>query len=111
MNEHLRDSCKICSRPNVVNSSIIDVRKIKFITSIYIRFNQNLDVNSYISTKIEAITHLQAIFRLTSERRRWRHDVAIVQSDRRDSWFILTSVTSPGTMLHFVPALYYRVSQ
>ena len=51
----------------------INIRKNKFIAYIYIRFNQNLDENSYISTKIEAA------FLLTAEQRD-------VQSDYKEPY-------------------------
>ena len=45
----------------------INIRKIKFITYIYIHFNQHFDEKSDITTKIEAVKHLHAVFLLTSE--------------------------------------------
>ena len=51
---------------NVVYISI-NIRKIKFITYIYIRFSQRFDEKSDINTKIEAVKHLHAVFLLTSE--------------------------------------------
>ena len=50
--------------------TLINIRKIKFIAYIYIYINQNLDENSYRSTKIEAVKHLHAVFLLTAEKRR-----------------------------------------
>ena len=52
--ETRRGSCKLCWRPNVVYISI-NIRKIKFIAYICIRFNQKLDEKSYIRAKIEAV--------------------------------------------------------
>ena len=66
------------------------MRKIQFIAYIYIHFNQNVDEKADISAKIEARKHLHAVFLLTAEQRQWRHDVADVQSDCREPWFILT---------------------
>ena len=45
-------------------------QKIKFIAYIYIRFNQNLDERSYLSSKIKAVKHLHAVFLITAEQRR-----------------------------------------
>ena len=63
----------------------MNLRKMKFISY------QNVDEKSGISAKIEAGQHLHAVFLLSVEQRRWRHDVADVQSDCRAPWFILTS--------------------
>ena len=52
---------------------------------IYMRFNQNYDEKSYTSATIEAVRYLLAVSLLTSEQRQWRHDVANVQSDCRES--------------------------
>ena len=91
VNQPPRDSCKLCQRSNVVYTSI-NIRKIKFFAYIYIHFNQNIDENSDISAKIEAEKHVHAFFfLLTAEQRQWRHDVADVQSDCREPWFVLTS--------------------
>ena len=54
---------------NVVYSSI-NIRKIKFIAYIYIRFSQNLDENSYISAITEAGKHLHGVFLLIAGQRR-----------------------------------------
>ena len=54
-----------------------------FIAYIYIHFNQNVDEKSDISAKLEAgkkKQHLHAVFLLKAD----------VQSDCRESWFILT---------------------
>ena len=83
-------ACKLCLRPNVVYTSI-NIRKIKFISHIYIHFNQNVDEKSDISTKIEAGKHLNAVFLLTAEQRQWHHDIADIESDCREPWFVLTS--------------------
>ena len=69
----------------------INIRKIKFVAYIYIHSNQNVDEKSDIYAKIEAGKHLHAVFLLTAEQRQWRHDVADVQSDCRELWFILKS--------------------
>ena len=47
---------------------------------------------SSIRAKIEAGKHLHAVFLLTAEQRHWCHDVADVQSDFREPWFILASL-------------------
>ena len=59
-----RGSGKLCLQPSVVYA-LINIRKIKFIAYIYIRFIQNLKEKSNISTKIEAVEYLHAVFLLT----------------------------------------------
>ena len=56
-------SCKLFWQSNVANTSI-NIRKIKFIAYIYIRFNRNLNekINMYISAETETISYLHAIF-------------------------------------------------
>ena len=56
-----RGSCKLCWRPNVVYT-LINIRKNQFTAYIYIHYNQTLDEKSYISAKIEAVKHFQAVF-------------------------------------------------
>ena len=89
VNEPRRGSCKLCTHSNVVYTSI-NIRKLSSLV-IFIHFNPNVDEKSDISAKIEAGKHLYADFLLTAEQRQWRHDVADVQSDCREPWFILTS--------------------
>ena len=69
----IREGSHVCSSlqsiaPNVVYTSI-NIRKIKFIAYIYIHFNQNVGKKSDVSIKIEAGTHLHAVFLLTAEQR------------------------------------------
>ena len=109
VNEPQRGPCKLCSQPIMVYTSI-NIRKIKFIAYIYIYFNQNLDEKSYIIVKTEAVKHLHALLLLTA-------NSADVQSDCREPWFILTSLTLHGSMLllecklHYVPMVYCRAFQ
>ena len=39
----------------------------KIIAYFYIHFDQNLDKKSYVSTKIETVTHLHVVFLHTAE--------------------------------------------
>ena len=71
-----------------------NIRKIKFITYIYIHFNPKVDEKSVRSAKIEAGKYLHAVFQLTAEQRHWRHDVAGVQSDCREPWLFGRHLTS-----------------
>ena len=48
---------------------LTDIRKIKFIAYIYIRFNKNLDEKSHLSAKTQADKHIHAVFLLTAEQR------------------------------------------
>ena len=55
--------------------TLISIRKIKFIAYIYILFNQNLDEKLYISSKIEAVKHLHALFLVVAEQH--QHPVSL----------------------------------
>ena len=48
----------------------INITKIKFVASVYIRFNHTFDEKSYISPKTEAVNILHAVCLLTAEQRR-----------------------------------------
>ena len=58
------------SDPMYIDYTSINSRKNKFKAYIYIRFYQNLDGNSCISAKIEAVKQLHAVFLLIAEQRR-----------------------------------------
>ena len=53
-----------------------------------------IDEQFGITTKIEAGKELHADFLLKVDQRHWRHGVSDVQSDFKESWFILTSFTA-----------------
>ena len=91
-------ACKV-NEPSVVYTSI-HIRKIMFIAYIYIRFNKNLDEKSYISAKIEAVNIYTPFFC-------YLRNNADVQSDCREPWFILTSMTSRSSMLLLECKLHY----
>ena len=64
-------------------------KKIKFIAYINIPVIQNRNENLIINAKIEVVTNLHAFFFL----------VRNFQSDCSEPWFIMTSMTSLGSML------------
>ena len=64
------------------------------IAYIYLIFYLEIDEQFDITAKIEAEKELHADVILKADQRHWRHDVSDVQSDCRESWFILTSLTA-----------------
>ena len=76
--------------------------------------NHFLTTKSGLRAKIKTRKQLYTVFLLTAEQRRWRLNVVIVQSHRREPLFILTSLTSRGSMYsltyeqHYVPIDHYR---
>ena len=64
------------------------------IAYIYLLFYLEIDEQFGITAKIEAEKELHADFLLKGDQRHWRHDASDVQSDCRESWFILTSFTA-----------------
>ena len=64
------------------------------IAYIYLLFYLEIDEQFDITAKIEAEKELHADFLLKADQRHWRHDASDVQSDCRESWFILTSFTA-----------------
>ena len=79
------------SDPNVIKTSI-NIRKIKLIAYIYIRFS--LDEKSYITAEIEAEKHLQEVFL------------------QRDVYFDFTDVTwLDGVIGIYVPMIFYKAFQ
>ena len=64
------------------------------IAYIYLLFYLEIDEQFGITAKIEAEKELHADFLLKADQCHWRHDVSDVQSDCRESWFILTSFTA-----------------
>ena len=64
------------------------------IAYIYLLFYLETDEQFGITAKIEAENELHADLLLKADQRHWRHDVSDVQSDCRESRFILTSFTA-----------------
>ena len=64
------------------------------IAYIYLLFYVEIDEQFGIIAKIEAEKQLHADFLLKADQHHCRHDVSDVQSDYRESWFILTSFTA-----------------
>ena len=64
------------------------------IAYIYLILCLEIDEQFDITAKIEAEKEIHADFLLKADQRHWRHDVSDVQSECRESWFILTSLTA-----------------
>ena len=64
------------------------------IAYIYLLFYLEIDEQFGITAKTEAEKDLHADFLLKADQHNWRRDGSDVQSDCRESWFILTSFTT-----------------
>ena len=64
------------------------------IAYIYRLFYLEIDEQFGITANIEAEKELHADFLLKADQHHWRHDVSDVQTDCRESWFMLTSFTA-----------------
>ena len=64
------------------------------IAYIYLLFYLEIDEQFGITTKIEAEKELHADFLLKADQHHCCHDVSDVQTDCRESWFMLTSFTA-----------------
>ena len=64
------------------------------IAYIYLLFYLEIDEQFGITAKIKAEKELHADFLLKADQHHWRHDVSDVQTDRSESWFLLTSFTA-----------------